>query len=151
MRLSWGCAKGLENSGKRPVRGDKPCFSICGDYELDFVVVNGKDDRIGLEVKTTDNGARFLLYFKEHGLIDKAYRTGLLRGGHGEKGLLQNGKTFCNSPFSLAGNKPGISYIWQDSAGQRTPLHRAYSCMDGNSLLFTIEKTRQYNPGVPGF
>ncbi len=86
MRLSWTrCAKGLENSGKRPVRGNKPCFSICGDYELDFVVVNGMDDRIGLEVKTTDNRACSLLYFEEYGLVDKAYRTGLLQGGHGEK------------------------------------------------------------------
>lgn len=71
--------------GKRPVKGDKPCFSTCGNYELDFVVVSRRDERIGIEVKTSDNPARSLRFFKDKGMIDQAYRAMLSRGGHGEK------------------------------------------------------------------
>lgn len=67
----------------RQVRGDKPCFSTCGDYELDFVVVDMSGKRIGIEVKTGDNKARSLEFFKNHGMIDEAYRAGASRGGEG--------------------------------------------------------------------
>lgn len=67
----------------RKVRGDKPCFSTCGDYELDFVVVDMSGKRIGIEVKTGDNKARSLEFFKQHGMIDEAYRAGASKGGTG--------------------------------------------------------------------
>ena len=67
----------------RQVRGDKPCFSTCGDYELDFVVVAMSGKRIGIEVKTGDNKARSLEFFKQHGMIDEAYRAGASKGGLG--------------------------------------------------------------------
>lgn len=67
----------------RQVRGDKPCFSTCGDYELDFVVVAMSGKRIGIEVKTGDNKARSLEFFKQHGMIDEAYRAGACKGGVG--------------------------------------------------------------------
>lgn len=71
--------------GRKRVRGDKPCFSVCGDYELDFVVVDVDDIRFGIEVKTSDNRARSLVFFKEKGMVDKAYRALPSTGGHGEK------------------------------------------------------------------
>lgn len=37
--------------GKKLVRGDKPCFSICGDYELDFMVVDKNDQNRGIGIK----------------------------------------------------------------------------------------------------
>lgn len=70
--------------GYRKVRGNKPCFSICGDYELDFAAVGDDHTRYGLEIKSGDNASRSLVYFKEKGLIDKAFRAGTSRGGHGQ-------------------------------------------------------------------
>ena len=72
-------------AGKRRVRGEKPCFSTCGDYELDFVVVDRDDQRFGIEVKSSDNRARSLVYYKEKGLIDTAIRAVPLMGGFGER------------------------------------------------------------------
>lgn len=71
-------------AGRKPLKGDKPCFSICGDYELDFVAVSRDDIKIGIEVKTGDNRARSLLFFKDREMIDKAYRAAPSKGGHGE-------------------------------------------------------------------
>lgn len=65
--------------------GDKPCFSVCGDYELDFVVVDQNGVRTGTEVKTGDNCARSLEYFKEKGLIDRAFRAMPSKGGYGKR------------------------------------------------------------------
>lgn len=66
---------------KKTVRGDKPCFSICGDHELDFVVVDKQDKRFGIEIKTGNNQARSLAFFREKGMIDTAVKAGLVRGG----------------------------------------------------------------------
>lgn len=70
---------------KKLVRGDKPCFSVCGDYELGFVELDKNDRRIGIEVKTGNNRARSLEVYKEKGMIDLGYRAALLRGGRGER------------------------------------------------------------------
>lgn len=70
---------------RRTVRGDKPCFSVCGDYELDFVVVDQSDRRFGIEVKSSDNRARSLAFYLEHGLVDYGIRAVPMRGGHGER------------------------------------------------------------------
>lgn len=69
--------------GKKRVRGDKPCFSICGDYELDFVVVDKDDIRYGLEVKSGNNRARSLEYYKDKGMVDKGFRCAVSHGGQG--------------------------------------------------------------------
>jgi len=71
--------------GKKRVRGDKPCFSICGDYELDFVVVDKDDVRYGLEVKTGNNRAKSLEYYKDKGMVDKGFRCALSHGGQGSR------------------------------------------------------------------
>lgn len=73
----------LEPFRKKNVRGDKPCFSICGNYELDFVVVDKLDKKIGIEVKTGNNRARSLEYYKEKGLIDKGIKAAMSTGGEG--------------------------------------------------------------------
>lgn len=86
-----------EPVGIKVVRGDKPCFSIYGDYELDFVVVNHDDARIGVEVKTGNNRARSLEYFKERGMIDKAYKAIPTKGSVGDK--------YATVPVYLVGRK----------------------------------------------
>ena len=73
------------SAGKRQVRGDKPCFSVCGDYELDFLVVDKEDRRFGIEVKTSDNRARSLLFYQEMGMVDYGFRAVPSRGGKGAK------------------------------------------------------------------
>lgn len=72
-------------AGRKLVLGDKPCFSVCGDYELDFVVVDREGVRTGIEVKTGDNRARSLEFYKDKGLVDRALRAMPSKGGHGER------------------------------------------------------------------
>lgn len=71
--------------GRKRVRGDKPCFAVCGDYELDFVVVSNDYVRYGVEIKSGDNQAKSLNFFKDKGLIDKSFRAAPSKGGHGQK------------------------------------------------------------------
>lgn len=71
--------------GRKKVLGDKPCFSTCGDYEVDFVMVEKSGERLGLEIKTSNNRAKSLEFFKGKGLIDKGYKAALSRGGLGER------------------------------------------------------------------
>lgn len=72
-------------ASKKTVRGNKPCFAVCGDYELDFVAVSDSHVRYGIEVKSSDNPAKSLAFFKEKGLIDTALRAAPSKGGHGQK------------------------------------------------------------------
>lgn len=74
-----------EPIGRKRVRGDKPCFSICGDYELDFVAVDADDRKIGIEIKSSENRAKSLEYFREHGLVDCGFRAAPSKGGHGKQ------------------------------------------------------------------
>lgn len=73
------------SAGRKVVLGDKPCFSVCGDYELDFVVVDRNGVRTGIEVKTGDNRVRSLEFFKDRGMVDQALRAMPAKGGHGER------------------------------------------------------------------
>lgn len=70
-------------AGRELVLGDKPCFSICGDYELDFVVVDCEGVRTGIEVKAGDNRAGSLEFYK--GMVGRALRAMPSMGGHGER------------------------------------------------------------------
>lgn len=74
-----------EPISRRRVLGDKPCFSVCGNYELDFVIVSREYEKIGIEVKSSDNRAKSLEFFKERGMIDKAVRAIPTKGGHGKR------------------------------------------------------------------
>lgn len=71
--------------GRRKVRGDKPCFSTCGEYELDFVVVDHDDIKIGIEVKGSNNKAKSLEFYKDRGMIDKGFKAAPTMGGYGER------------------------------------------------------------------
>ena len=71
--------------GRRIVRGDKPCFSTCGDYELDFAVVDHDDIKIGIEVKSSNNKAKSLEFYKDRGMIDKGFKATPIVGGHGDR------------------------------------------------------------------
>lgn len=70
---------------KKKIRGDKPCFSVCGNYELDFLVVDNDHIRTGIEVKSGDNKARSLEFFREKGLIERALKAIPSHGGRGER------------------------------------------------------------------
>lgn len=70
---------------KKKVRGDKPCFAVCGEYELDFVVVENDYTKTGIEVKSGINKAKSLEFFKEKGLIDRAVKAAPVKGGRGDK------------------------------------------------------------------
>lgn len=72
-------------ASRRLLKGKKPCFSICGDYELDFVCVDREDCITGIEVKSSNNRARSLAYYKDKGLIDRGIRAFPTTGGHGER------------------------------------------------------------------
>ena len=52
--------------------------STCGDYELDFVVVDKDDVRYGLEVKSGNNRAKSLEYYRDKGMVDKGFRVHFL-------------------------------------------------------------------------
>lgn len=75
----------LEPIGKKKVWGDKPCFSICVNYELDFMVVGKEDEKAGIEIKTGNNRTRSLEYYKDKGFIDKGIRVSMATGGEGER------------------------------------------------------------------
>jgi len=71
-------------ASKKKVLGNKPCFSTCGSYELDFVVVDKDYIRYGIEVKSSSNQAKSLKFYKEKGFIDKAIRAVPSKGGCGD-------------------------------------------------------------------
>ena len=71
-------------ASKKKVLGNKPCFSTCGSYELDFVVVDKNYIRYGIEVKSSNNQAKSLKFYKEKGFIDRAIRAIPSKGGCGD-------------------------------------------------------------------
>lgn len=97
-----------EPVGIKKVRGDKPCFSICGDFELDFVIVNCDDIRIGVEVKSGDNKAKSLEYFRRNGLIDMAYKAYPANGGVG--------RVYNTVPIYLVGRNDLYCSEWNESS-----------------------------------
>ncbi len=69
---------------KRQVMEDEVCFSIYGQYELDFMVA-GRDRVVyGIEVKTTDGAPVSLKVFIDRRLVDKGIVAKPSYGGHGE-------------------------------------------------------------------
>ena len=68
--------------GIRIFKGNKPCFSTCGDYELDFLAVERDDSITGIEVKSGNNRAASLSYYKEHGLIKRGIKAFPSVGNH---------------------------------------------------------------------
>lgn len=74
----------LYKSGK--LKGDKPCCSVCANYELDFMLVDKNDKKFGIEVKSKHSGKHESLdYYLDKGFIDEAYLAEITRGGVGNK------------------------------------------------------------------
>jgi len=64
------------------VKGDKPCCSVYGRYELDFMIVDRDDRKYGLEIKTSDeNDPVSLIVYLDNGMVDKGYLAGRTKGG----------------------------------------------------------------------
>ncbi|MBQ3546175.1 MAG: ATP-binding protein [Lachnospiraceae bacterium] len=64
------------------IKGDKPCCSIYGNYELDFMIVDENDNKLGIEVKNSNsNNPISLIKFLEDKKIDEGYIAGVTRGG----------------------------------------------------------------------
>ena len=71
---------------KNLLKGNKPCCSVYGNYELDFMLVDRNDKRYGIEVKSTkSNKVRSLQLYVDKDFIDEAYIAEITRGGKGEK------------------------------------------------------------------
>lgn len=67
---------------KDKVKGDKPCFSVYNNSELDFMIVDKNDVKYGIEIKSSnsDKPTSLLVYMNEE-KINKAYLAGKTRGG----------------------------------------------------------------------
>ncbi len=61
----------LSNSFVYKVKGENPCFSTPGTYELDFIEQDIKGKVYGIEVKTKDGDPKSLKIYIQKGLIDK--------------------------------------------------------------------------------
>lgn len=67
-------------------KGDKPCCSVYDNYELDFMLVDKKDIKYGIEVKAAkSNKHNSLDIYLRKKLIDEAYLAQITRGGMGEQ------------------------------------------------------------------
>lgn len=68
------------------IKGDRPFCSVHNNFELDFMIIDSKDTKYGLEIKTKrDTEPKSLLEFLKTGKIDEAYLAGLTRGGIGKQ------------------------------------------------------------------
>ena len=68
------------------LKGDKPCCSIYGNYELDFMLVDRNDKKYGVEVKSKrSNSHESLDVYLQKKFIDVAYLAEITRGGTGKE------------------------------------------------------------------
>lgn len=49
------------------------------------MVVDHDDIKIGIEVKSSNNKAKSLEFYKDRGMIDKGFKAAPTMGGHGER------------------------------------------------------------------
>lgn len=70
---------------RKILKGDKPCCSAYGNYELDFMLVDKNDKKYGIEVKAIKSNKHISLdTYLSRGFIDEAYLAEITRGGKGE-------------------------------------------------------------------
>lgn len=63
------------------LKGDKPCCSVVGDFELDFMLVDKNDVKYGIEVKATSSThTKSISYCIDRGVIDRAYLAEITHG-----------------------------------------------------------------------
>lgn len=68
------------------VKGNKPFCSVFDKWELDFVIIDNKDTKYGIEVKTKkEDNPESLMNFLKYKKIDEAYLAEVTKGGIGEK------------------------------------------------------------------
>lgn len=68
---------------ERKVIEDEVCFSIHGEYELDFMIADKNKVIYGIEVKTNSGEPKSLKVFIRKGLVDKGIVAKHSKGGHG--------------------------------------------------------------------
>lgn len=70
----------------KKVKGDKPCCSVKGAYELDFMLIDLVDKKYGIEVKSNKaSNPKSLSYYLQYKLIDDGIIAEVTKGGHGSK------------------------------------------------------------------
>lgn len=74
-----------DNVDDRKVIGSNVCFSVYGQYELDFMVADSDKTVYGIEVKTQGGNPLSLKVFIDRHLIDKGIVARPTHGGHGDK------------------------------------------------------------------
>lgn len=67
------------------LHGREICFSVCGNYELDFMVVDKTDTVYGIEVKSHAGSHKSLNVFLEKHLIDQGVIANFSKGGKSEQ------------------------------------------------------------------
>ena len=70
---------------ERKVIGSNVCFSVYGQYELDFMVADSNRIVYGIEVKSRGGNPLSLKVFIDHHLIDKGIVAKPTPGGHGDR------------------------------------------------------------------
>lgn len=70
---------------KKKVKGKIPCFSVLGNYELDFMILGIDNTVYGLEAKTVDGDPISLRFFISKRLVDKGVVAKRTKGGKGDK------------------------------------------------------------------
>lgn len=76
------------NKIPKVVKGDKPCCSVKDNHELDFMIIDTKDKKYGVEIKSKrNNNPVSLSYYLNNKLVDIGVIAEITRGGKGEKWL----------------------------------------------------------------
>lgn len=89
-----------ERYRKRRVKGDTPSFSIYGQNELDFMLVDRENNIYGIEVKTNDGAPKSLRVYMDKKLVDRAIVAKRTNGGR--KGCFETIPVFaagCRFPY----------------------------------------------------
>lgn len=70
-----------ERYRRRKVKGDTPSFSVYGQNEVDFMLIDRENNIYGIEVKTNDGVPRSLKVYMDKKLVDRAIVAKRTNGG----------------------------------------------------------------------
>ena len=84
------------------LKGNKPCCSVYSNYELDFMLVDMKDRKYGIEVKSNkSNKTESLRVYKDRKIIDEAYIAEITKGGKGiDRNTIPIYTVGCRFPYN---------------------------------------------------
>lgn len=71
----------LVKQSQKKVLEDEVCFSMYGNYELDFVLKDLRGFKYGIEVKTTKGNPLSLKFYVQNHLVDKGFVVKPTKGG----------------------------------------------------------------------